>query len=268
MSSLKPLLLHAHPTAPNPVKVAIALEILQIPYIVKIWEFNDGDRKGVKGSDFIQINPNGRVPALEDPNTDVTSWESGAILNYLKRQYDTDNVLGAVDSSEQAKADLEAWEYLLVTTLGPFTGQVVWFKSVPICCVKRDLPRSLTTVRYYHQPKNDDAAARYIKQVYRVYGVVEAQLKRSGGETILPGKFTTADIHYIPWMRSSAYIGLSLAEYPLLERWTKIMFDKPEVKRALQRIHDATAEQEPEAAERGLKPDLNLMRQTGAQEVY
>lgn len=83
----------------------------------------------------------------------------------------------------------------------------------------------------------------------------------------MSGKFTTADIHYIPWMRSSAYIGLSLDDYPLLERWTKIMFNKPEVKQALQRIQDATAEQEPEAAERGLKPDLNLMRQTGAQEV-
>ncbi|KEF52256.1 uncharacterized protein A1O9_11496 [Exophiala aquamarina CBS 119918] len=249
MTSLKPLLLHAHPTAPNPIKVAIALELLQIPYNVKIWEFNDNNRKGVKGSDFVKINPNGRVPALEDPNTNVTSWESGAILNYLKRQYDTDNLLGPVDNSEQARADLEAWEYLLVTTLGPFTGQVVWFK-------------------YYHQPTNDDAAARYIKQVHRVYGVVETQLMKSGGDTILPGKFTTADIHYIPWMRSSAYIGLPLDDYPLLERWTKIMFNKPEVKQALQRIQDATAEQEPEAAVRGLKPDLNLMRQTGAQEVY
>lgn len=263
MATVQPLLLHAHPTAPNPVKVAIALELLQIPYIVKIWEFNDDNRKGVKGSDFIKINPNGRVPALEDPNTNVISWESGAILNYLKRQYDTKNLLGPVDGSEQAKADLEAWEYLLVTTLGPFTGQVVWFKLVtPAYC-----PFLLMFPRYYHQPKNDDASARYIKQVYRVYGVVEAQLKRSGGDTIMSGKFTTADIHYIPWMRSSAYIGLSLDDYPLLERWTKIMFNKPEVKQALQRIQDATAEQEPEAAERGLKPDLNLMRQTGAQEV-
>lgn len=102
--------------------------------------------------------------------------------------------------------------------------------------------------------------------MYRVYGVLEEQLKRSGGETILPGKFTTADIHYIPWMRSSQYIGLSLDEYPLLEEWVKIMFSKPEVKQAIQRIQDATAEQEPEAAERGLKPDVNLLRQTGAKD--
>lgn len=131
-SDLKPLLLHAHPTAPNPIKIAIALECLRIPYTIKIWEFNDNPRTGVKGEDFIKINPNGRVPALEDPNTNVTSWESGAILNYLKRQYDPTNILGPEPLTEQAKADLEAWEYLLVTTLGPFTGQVVWFKCVRV----------------------------------------------------------------------------------------------------------------------------------------
>jgi glutathione S-transferase len=57
-SMLKPLILHAHSTGPNPYKVAIALEALNIPYHVKVWEFGDA-ANGVKGPEFLKINPNG-----------------------------------------------------------------------------------------------------------------------------------------------------------------------------------------------------------------
>ena len=126
----------------------------------------------------------------------------------------------------------------------------------------------LKIFRYYHQPGNEDAAARYIKQVYRVYAVLEAQLKKGGGESILPGKIKTADIHYIPWIRPSQYIGLSLEECPLLAKWTKIMCDKPEFKQALQRMQHATAKQDSETAARVLKPDLNSLRQTGVRDNF
>ena len=46
----------------------IILEELDVPY--KLEPVSD-----VKGKDFLDINPNGRVPALEDPNTGVTTWE-------------------------------------------------------------------------------------------------------------------------------------------------------------------------------------------------
>ncbi|KAL4941495.1 hypothetical protein BDV06DRAFT_223028 [Aspergillus oleicola] len=60
---------------------------------------------GVKGPKFLSINPNGRVPTLEDPNTFITSWESMACINYLLRVYDKDNnKLNALRADfEQAK---------------------------------------------------------------------------------------------------------------------------------------------------------------------
>lgn len=61
-SNIKPLILHAHNTGPNPYKVAILLEALQLPYEVKLWEFGDA-ANGVKGSNFLKINPNGFVPS-------------------------------------------------------------------------------------------------------------------------------------------------------------------------------------------------------------
>ena len=136
MSTLKPLILHAHATGPNPIKVAIVLEFLSLPYTVKMWDFGDDPKKGVKGAAFLNINENGSVPALEDPNTGVVSWESGAVINYLRRQYDADgkNVGprardGGAPSSQDV-VDYEKWEYFLLTTLGPMTGQTNWFRYV------------------------------------------------------------------------------------------------------------------------------------------
>ena len=239
---MKRLLLHGHATSPNPLKVAIALQYLRVPYDVEIWEFGDDPRRGVKGEDFAKISPNGRVPALQDPNTGVLVWESGAIINYLKRQYDPNGVLGRKNTEPQDQADLEQWEYLLLTTLGPMTGQLVWFT-------------------YYNIEKNEDALERYKKQVYRCYDVLEGQLERSGGNSILPQGITSVDCHCEPWIRPTEYIGVSLHAHPRIQKWLSLMDEQQPVKDAYQSIKAATALQDPAAAERSLKPDESLLRE-------
>lgn len=139
-TSKKPLVLHAHASGPNPIKIVMALEFLQVPYTIKMWEFGDDPKVGVKGAAFTAINENGRVPALEDPNTGVVSWESGACMNYVRRVYDKQNVLGPRGDTEQDIVDLEKWEYFLLTTLGPMTGQCNWFRYV---CPMRSVEASV-----------------------------------------------------------------------------------------------------------------------------
>lgn len=130
--NIQPLILHAHGTGPNPYKIAAALEILKVPYEVKLWQFGEA-KNGVKGPDFLKINENGRVPALEDPNTGVTSWESGAVMNYIRRVYDKQNKLGPRGTSEQDVVDFEKWEYFLVSTLGPMMGKCARTFLSPRC---------------------------------------------------------------------------------------------------------------------------------------
>ena len=217
-SNLKPLVLHAHSSGPNPYKVAIVLEALGVPYQVKVWQFGDGPN-GVKGPQYLQINENGRVPAVEDPNTGVTSWESLAVINYLLRVYDGENRLGPKGSSEQARVDYDKWTSLLLSTLGPMQGQVNWF-------------------RHYNATKNEDALERYSKQAYQYYGVLEGQLKRTGGASILPGGFSAVDAHYYPWAASAPYGGLDLARFPHVKKWLDGMADMKEVKDGYKKVQE------------------------------
>ena len=55
---------------PNPWKVIIVLEELSVPY-----EVDYLDMSTLKQEPYISVNPNGRVPAMEDPNTVIILWE-------------------------------------------------------------------------------------------------------------------------------------------------------------------------------------------------
>jgi glutathione S-transferase len=215
--TLKPLTLHAHVSGPNPYKIAIALETLLIPYDVRLWEFGDDPVKGVKGKAFLAINENGRLPALEGPNTGVVSWESGAVMNYLLRVYDKKNMIGPRGQSEQDRVDFEKWILFLLTGLGPMLGQCNWY-------------------RHYNTTTNEDAYQRYVGQVYRHFDVLEAQLKQSDGKAILPGGFCAVDIHFYPWVWEYGVAGVSLDKYPLIEKWFNNVAEMEAVKAAYEKV--------------------------------
>ncbi|KAF5020607.1 hypothetical protein F66182_7356 [Fusarium sp. NRRL 66182] len=217
-SNLKPLLLHAHSAGPNPFKVAIVLEALGLPYNVKLWQIGDGPN-GVKGSKFLAINPNGRVPALQDPNTNITSWESMACINYLLRVYDKDNKLGPrEEDGEKGRVEVDQWVSFLITTMGPMLGQCNWF-------------------RHYNDIRNDNAYERYKAQSYRCFGVLEEQLKSHGGKWIVPSNGpTVVDVHFEPWLRQFEHAGLTLDDYPSVKAWLDRVQALPVVSQAYKNV--------------------------------
>lgn len=70
MADLVAMTLYAHFGGPNPWKVAIICEELDLPYQLKFMDLTE-----VKSEPFLSLNPNGRLPVLEDPNTNVRLWE-------------------------------------------------------------------------------------------------------------------------------------------------------------------------------------------------
>lgn len=76
---------------PNGIKVSILLEELGLDYKVHPISFKDNEQKQPW---FLDINPNGRIPAITDVDEDgkqIRVFESGAILQYLAARYDKDH---------------------------------------------------------------------------------------------------------------------------------------------------------------------------------
>jgi glutathione S-transferase len=61
---------------------------------------------------------------MYDPNTDLTLWESGAIILYLIEQYDTEKKLTYTSLKE--KNLLNQWLMFQMSQQGPFFGQIGW----------------------------------------------------------------------------------------------------------------------------------------------
>eukprot|EP00966_Prymnesium_polylepis_P118589 2741726-Prymnesium_polylepis.1 len=72
-ASIKPIELHYTPT-PNGYKVTLLLEEANVPYVVRPIDLAKGEQHT---PEFLRISPNGRMPAIVDPNLTDTNCEDG-----------------------------------------------------------------------------------------------------------------------------------------------------------------------------------------------
>ena len=170
--SLKPITLWSHKGGPNPWKVSMILEELKLPFTLKILEAPD-----MKKEPYESINPNGRVPAIEDPNTGITLWESCAIIEYLVENYDKQHTISFIPGPKEAY-EAKQWLFYQASGQGPYFGQAVWF-----------------TV--YHPEKVPSAVDRYINEITRVSGVLDKVLKDK--DFLIGGKYSYVDATFLPW---------------------------------------------------------------------
>ena len=79
------------------------------------------DFSELKKDPFESLNPNGRVPAIEDPNTGINLWESGSIIEYLLETYDKENKLSYTKSPE--KFQQQSWLHFQMSGQGKTSQQ-------------------------------------------------------------------------------------------------------------------------------------------------
>jgi glutathione S-transferase len=72
--------------------------------------------------------------------------------------------------------------------------------------------------------------------------VLEGQLKKSGGQSILPGRITAVDYHFEPWVRQFRFAGLSLDKYPYISKWLCELTGQKEVQQAYTKIKGSPPE--------------------------
>ncbi|KAI8625086.1 glutathione S-transferase [Xylariaceae sp. FL1651] len=217
-SSLKPIKAYGQ-KGPNPPKVIMILEELGLPYEIVPIDFAD-----IKKPEYLAVNPNGRLPAIYDPNTDLTLWESGAIIEYLVEKYDQENKISFPKGTNEAYLTKQ-WLYFQTTGQGPYYGQAVWFTR-------------------YHPEKIPSAVDRYVKEINRVTGVVEGHLAKvkaeagSDGPWLVGNKLTFADIAWFMWQHGiTAILGeetINYEEFPNVKNWLDRLSLRSSVKHALE----------------------------------
>ena len=185
---------------PNGLKVSLYLHEAALPYRQVDVDLSAGEQKR---PDFLQRNPNGKIPVIVDHERDLTVFESGAILTYLAAK------TGVLQPMTQAKAlAVNQWLHFQIGGIGPMLGQLWWF-----------LHGSKTG--------NEEAIARYRKESLRLIGVVDARLAVS--PYLATDDYSIADIAAFAWLRTHDELDLDITSFPHLQRWLAQIEARPAV---------------------------------------
>ena len=208
------LQLYSLPT-PNGIKVSVLLEEIGLAYEAHRVRFDADDQKT---PEFLSLNPNGKIPAIVDPNgpggRPIALFESGAILLYLAEK-------SGRFIPEDAAGRYEAIQWLMfqMSAIGPMFGQVGFFNKF--------------AGREYADKRPRD---RYVDESKRLLGVLEQRLDER--DWIMGDHYTIADISTFPWVRNligyyeaGELVGIS--NFPNVTRALSAFLARPAVIRGL-----------------------------------
>ena len=79
--------------------------------------------------EFLRISPNGRMPAIVDPNCNgLTVFESGAIMVHLAEAYPAARSLLPPEHLPEERSRVLQWLFWVNAGLGPMAGQASHFQ--------------------------------------------------------------------------------------------------------------------------------------------
>lgn len=201
---------------PNGVKVTILLEellelgIAEAEYDAWLINIGQGDQFG---SEFVEINPNSKIPALLDRSLDppLRLFESGSILFYLAEKFGH-----FLPTETRARAEVMNW---LMWQMGsaPYIGGGLghFYAYAPI--------------------KIEYAINRFTMEAKRLLHVLDTQLGKT--EYVAGDSYSIADIANLTWYGNilreaynvQEFIGAH--EYANVNRWVDQLGQRPAVQR-------------------------------------
>ena len=163
--------------APNPMKVALLLEELGLPYEPVPVDTRKGEQFSAH---YLKVNPNGKVPAIVDGGVRV--FDSNAILLYLA---DREKRFVPLEANSAARGDMLSWLMFIASGVGPFSGQSVHFRNAA------------------PEPK-EYALNRYDFEANRHWKLVEDHLATS--HYMLGKEYSIADMAFWGWARLVPFV--------------------------------------------------------------
>ena len=193
---------------PNGRKVSIMLEECGLPY--NSHKINIGTNIEQFTADYLKINPNGKIPAIVDPDgpegAPISLMESGAILVYLAEKSGK-----FLPRTGGARYKTLEWLMFQMGGVGPMFGQVHHF-----------VRSAKEKVAY--------GIERYSKEKDRLYGVLD---KRLGEQAYLAGEYSIADMATYPWVSRHEWHNTDLNDFPGVKRWFDAISARPAVQRGM-----------------------------------
>ena len=163
-----------------------------------------------KASEYLAVNPNGRIPALIDG--DLQLFESMAINLYLAKRYG--GALYPANAQDEARA--WQWSVWAISEIEPLQMQIVVQK--------------LFTPEDKRDPAVTEGAA---KSLQRPLKVLDAALH--GRDWLVGDAFSVADLNVASVMYLMKAIRFGYVEHANVQRWANACHARPALARALAR---------------------------------
>jgi GST-like protein len=164
--------------APNPMKVALCLEEMGLPYEPRPVDTGRGEQHA---PDFVALNPNAKVPVIADAETGALVFDSSAILLYLAEK--TGLFLG--DASPKGRGELLSWLMFVASGVGPYSGQCVHF-------------------RHFAPEPKEYGVTRYAFEARRHFGILDRRL--ADRPYMLGETYTIVDMALWGWARVVPFV--------------------------------------------------------------
>jgi glutathione S-transferase len=190
--------------SPHAWKAPIALEEMGLPYAVNHISLAAGAQKS---PEYLKISPWGVVPTIVDEEEgNLVVIESGAILIYLAEKSGK-----LLPTSVAERSQVLQWLMFHTANIGP--------------------AQSVMDLLTYEIDKPIPEAVEFYKQRALVmYGVLDRQL---ADKEYVAGDFSIADIAHWPYIGTHEWVGLSVEEFPNIQRWLTNMANRPACCRGL-----------------------------------
>lgn len=199
---------------PNGVKVSIMLEEIGLRYEPHLVDIGKNESWT---EEFLSLNPNGKIPAIIDPDgpdgQPLGLAESGAILIYLADK------AGKLLPPGGRRYEAIQWVMWQMGHVGPMFGQVGFFHKFA-----------------GRQWEDKRPLQRYADESKRLLEVLDSRL--DGREWVMGGDYSIADISLLGWVRNLVdyYEAAHLVDYHALrnvDSWIERCLARPAVRRGL-----------------------------------
>ncbi len=191
--------------SPNPTKVALFLEEAGLDFEPMPVDTRSGAQFT---PEFLAINPNAKVPVIDDDG--VIVFDSNAILLYLAEK--TGKFLPA--DPKASRGELLSWLMFVATGVGPFSGQAVHFK-------------------HFAPEKVPYAQNRYLYEAQRHFSVLNDRL--ANRRYMVGDSYTIVDMDVWGWARLVPFIlgDEAWEKLPNLKRLHDEVMARPAAARAM-----------------------------------